>query len=155
MINIEKDKYIIVELIPSHSSSEKGVIVQLQALKIERLELIERFDYRLIDEKIENKDLLNMISYDKESFKYVLDSKEIIRDFKKFSKGIPLLIIDNSYTIDYLKEFKNKKESIFKYLDLEFSEDVFSKIITKYNLEVSNHLVDLLYEALIYESNNK
>ena len=25
----------------------------------------------------------------------------------------------------------------------------------KYNLEPSNHLVDLLYEAIIYESNNK
>ena len=28
-------------------------------------------------------------------------------------------------------------------------------IIEKYNLEPSNYIVDLLYEALIYESNNK
>ena len=154
-MNIEKDKYIIVELIPSHSNSEKGMIVQLQALKIEGLELIERFDYRLEDNLVENKDLLNMISYDKESFKYVSDSNEIVKEFKKFSLKTPLLIIDNNYTIDYLKEFENEKESIFKYLNMDFSEDVFEKIITKYNLEPSNHLVDLLYEALIYESNNK
>ena len=38
---------------------------------------------------------------------------------------------------------------------MEHSYDVFNKIIKKYNLEPSNHLVDLLYEAIIYESNNK
>ena len=49
----------------------------------------------------------------------------------------------------------NKKELIYPYLDMEHSYDVFNKIIKKYNLEPSNHLVDLLYEAIIYESNNK
>ena len=38
---------------------------------------------------------------------------------------------------------------------MEHSYDVFNKIMKKYNLEPSNHLVDLLYEAIIYESNNK
>lgn len=153
-MNIAKDKYIIVELIPSHSNSKVGKIVQLSALKIENLQLIERFDYRLSDDLIENKDLLNMISYDKESFIYTNDSKEILREFKKFSKGIPLLIIDNFYTRDYLKELKNKKESIFEYLNLNITDDVFEKLIKKYNLESNNHFVDLLYEGLIYESNN-
>ena len=30
---------------------------------------------------------------------------------------------------------------------------VFNEIIDKYKLKPSNHLVDLLYEAVIYESN--
>ena len=155
MLNIEKDKYIIVELIPSHSVSELGSIIQLSALKIEGLKLIERFDYRLDENLIENKDLKEMVNYDKEGFKYVKNPSKILTDFKKFSKGIPLLIIDNFYTKDYLKELKNQKESVFKYLGLELTDNVFEKLMQKYNLKPSNHLVDLLYEGLIYESNNK
>ncbi|MBQ8472263.1 MAG: hypothetical protein IJ501_02025 [Bacilli bacterium] len=153
-MNIEKDKYIILELIPSHSKSEFGEIIQLQALKLEGLKLISRFDYRLDENKIDNKDLKDIVSYDKESFKYVSSSKKILNEFKKFSDGLPLLIIDNDYTKDYLKTLTNSKESIFKYLNLDMSDDVFSKIISKYKLEPSNHFVDLLYEALIKESNN-
>lgn len=155
MINIEKDKYIIVEIIPSHSNSKYGNIIQLSALKIEGLKLLERFDYRLDEDLILNKDLKEMINYDKENFKYVKDSKIIEKDFEKFSSNIPLLIIDNTYTRDYLQVFKNKKESIFDYLNLELTDDVFLKLMEKYNLEPSNHLIDLLYEGLIYESNNK
>lgn len=154
-INIEKDKYIILELIPSHSLSEKGDIVQLSALKIEKLQLLERFDYRLDPKLIENKDLKEMISYDKKSFKYTKNKKKILEKFKEFSEELPLLIIDNYYTRDYLKTLDNKKESVFSYLNLNITEDVFDKLIKKYNLEESNHLVDLLYEGLIYESNNK
>lgn len=154
MLNIEKDKYIILELIPSHSKSELGSIIQLQALKLEGLKLISRFDYRLDENKIDNKDLKEIVSYDKESFKYVSSSKKILNEFKKFSDGLPLLIIDNDYTKDYLKTLKNLKESILKYLNLDMSDDVFSKIISKYELEPTNHFVDLLYEALIKESNN-
>ena len=147
-------EYIILEIIPSTSKRETGNILQIQALKLNGLKLISRFDYRL-DIPINNPDLLNMISYDKENFTYVKDEKKLIEAFKNFIKDLPLLIIDNSYTLDYLKEFDNSKESIFKYLNLEYSLDIFDKIITKYNLEPSNNLVDLLYEALIYESNNK
>ena len=64
---------------------------------------------------------------------------------------LPLLIIDNSYTRNYLEEFDNKKESIFKYLNLDMSDDVFDRLVNKYNLEASNYLVDLLYEAIIKE----
>lgn len=154
-MNIEKDRYIIVELIPSHSNSDFGHIIQLSALKIEGLKLIERFDYRIVDDLINNKDLLDLISYDKESFTYVSDPLIILEQFKKFVGREPLLIIDNPYTKDYLKSLPNKKESIFKYLNLKMSDFVFEEMMDKYKLEPSNHLVDLLYEALIYESNCK
>ena len=31
------------------------------------------------------------------------------------------------------------------------SDDVFDRLVNKYNLEASNYLVDLLYEAIIKE----
>lgn len=154
-MNLLKDKYIILELIPTHSDKRKGTIAQIQALKLEGLKLIDRFDYRLDESLIENPDLKELISYDKESFTYVNDKDIILKEFMKWIEKLPLLIIDNSYTIDYLSDLKNKKESVFKYLDLEISDDVFDKLMKKYNLEPSNHLVDLLYESIINESNKK
>ena len=103
---------------------------------------------------MDNPDLLSMISYDKDMFHYVNDKETILKEFIKFIKKDKLLIIDNYYTLDYLKNIKNSKESIFKYLELELSNDVFNKLIDKYKLEPSNHLVDLLYEALIFEKNS-
>ena len=153
MIDIKNDKYIIVEIIPTSLNSSKGSIIQIQALKIDGLKLKDRFDYRINLDLIDIPDLRKMISYDIDSFKYTNNSNDLIQEFKVFIEDLPLLIIDNSYTKDYLKSIKNKKESIFKYLDMEFSDDVFDKLIKKYNLEPSNHLVDLLYESLIYESN--
>ena len=150
-----KGKYIILELIPSHSNPENGSIIQLQALKLDGLMLLDRFDYRLREDLIINNDLREMVSYDKDMFHYVDDSIQIVNDFKKWIGKMKLLIIDNYYTMDYLKDFNNKKESIFKYLDLEFSDDIIDKVISKYQLEPSNHIVDLLYEALINESNKK
>lgn len=146
-------KYIILEIIPT--KIDKGEIVQLSALKVNELELLDRFDYRLDREKVKNIDLLMMTSYDNDSFKYVNSTRKIKIDFKKWIEDYDLLIIDNIYTKNYLRNIKNKKESIFKYLNMEYSDDVIDKIIKKYNLEPSNYIVDLLYEALIYESNNK
>lgn len=146
-------KYVILEIIPSTSKRETGNILQIQALKLNELKLIDRFDYRL-DIPLNNPDLLNILGYDKDKFTYVKDEKELLKNFKDFISDLPLLIIDNPYTLDYLKDINNPKESVFKHLNLEYSQDVFDKIINKYNLEPSNHLVDLLYEALIYESNN-
>ena len=146
-------KYVILEIIPSTSKRETGNILQIQALKLNELKLIDRFDYRL-DIPLNNPDLLNILSYDKDKFTYVKDEKKLLKNFKDFISDLPLLIIDNPYTLDYLKDINNPKESVFKHLNLEYSQDVFDKIINKYNLEPSNHLVDLLYEALIYESNN-
>ena len=147
-------EYIIVEIIPNHSNANIGFIVQLQALKINNDKIIERLDLRVNDSLIDNPDLLNMVSYNKEMFHYVNDKETILKEFIKFIEKDKLLIIDNYYTIDYLKNIKNKKESIFKYLGLELSNDVFNKLIDKYKLEPSNHLVDLLYEALIFEKNS-
>ncbi len=147
-------EYIIVEIIPSHSNSKYGFIVQLQALKIKEDKIIDRLDLRVNEDLINNQDLINMISYDEEMFTYVNDKEDILKDFIKFIGKDKLLIIDNYYTLDYLSTIKNKKESVFKYLDLELSDDVFDKIMKKYKLEPSNHLVDLLYEAIIFEKKN-
>ena len=154
-MNLEKDKYIIVEVIPTHSNAEKGMIAQISALKLDGLKLKDRFDYRLKDELIKNKDLKEVIQYDKASFTYVDNPNFIPEKFKSWAKDLPLLLIEDTYTLDYLKDIKNKKELIYPYLNMEHSYDVFNKIMKKYNLAHSNHLVDLLYEAIIYESNNK
>ena len=92
-----------------------------------------------------------MVNYDNDKFDYVKTTKAMIRKFKNFIGDLPLLIIDNSYTKSYLKDIKNNKESVFKYLNLELSDDVFDIIIKKYKLEPSYYLVDILYEALIKE----
>lgn len=146
-------KYIILEIIPTKIKG--GDIVQLSALKLNNLILEDRFDYRLEEEKINNIDLLNMIQYDKKMFTYVNTTRKIMTRFKKWIEDYDLLIIDNLYTENYLKNIKNKKESIFKYLDMTYSDDIIEKVMDKYLLEPSNHIVDLLYEALISESNIK
>ena len=148
-------EFIILEIIPTHSKKELGKIIQLQALKIKDMNLIDRFDYRLNEDKISNKDLVNLISYDKDYFKYVNDDKKILKEFSKWSKKLPLLILDNSYTNDYLSGLKNKKESICNYLDTEYSDDLIGELIKKYKLEPSNHIVDLLYESMIMHKKKK
>lgn len=145
-------EYIIVEIIPNHSNASIGFIAQLQALKIKDSKIVKRLDLRVNEDLITNPDLLNMISYDKEMFTYV--NNDILTRFKDFIGKDKLLIIDNFYTKDYLKDLKNTKESVFKYLGLEYSIDVFDKLIDKYKLEPSNHLVDLLYEALMFHKDN-
>lgn len=154
-MNLKKDKYIIVEIIPTNRTSKEGIIAQISALKLNGIILKDRFDYRITNNLIENEDIKRIISYDKEQFTYVNNKYFILEKFKHWVKDYPLLIIEEEYTLDYLKELNNKKELIYPYLNIEYSYDVFEKIKTKYNLEPSNHLVDLLYEAIIYESNNK
>ena len=154
-MKLDKDKYIIVEIIPDHSDPKKGKICQLQALKIDNLKLMDRFDYRLNKDKIENIAILKAIDYDNDKFKYVLNSNTILTDFKNWCNNYPLILIENSYTLEYLKEMNNVKELVYPYLDMEHSYNVFDEIINKYNLEPSNHLVDLIYEAIIYESDRR
>jgi len=154
-MNLQKDKYIIVEIIPTRSNPEEGFIAQISALKLEGIKLLDRFDYRVEDRLIENDDLKHMTSYDKEMFTYVNNMYFIPEKFKQWVEDYPLLIIEEGYTPKYLKELENKKELIYPYLDLEYSEDVFVKIMDKYHIEPTNHLVDILYEAIIYEGNNK
>lgn len=146
-------KYIILEIIPT--ATKDGDIVQLSALKIDDLKLIDRFDYRLNENKIPYPDLIKIISYDKNKFIYKNSTKGIMTDFKKWCKNYDLLIIDNSYTLNYLDSLNNKKESVFKYLNMEYNDNIIEDVIKKYKLEPSDYIVDLLYEALIYESNNK
>ena len=148
-------EYIIVEIIPSRSNAKDGFIVQLQALKIKEAKIVGRLDLRVDGDLIDNPDLLRMISYDKDMFTYCTSKDTIMQEFIEFIGKDKLLIIDNYYTLDYLKNIKNKKDSVFKYLDLEFSDDVFDKVINKYKLEPSNHFVDLLYEAIIFEKESK
>ena len=143
-------KYIILEIIPTKVLG--GDIAQLSALKLEGLELKDRFDYRLCEEKINIPDIIDMINYDKDNFKYVKRTSTIIRNFKKWIEDYDLLIIDNLYTENYLKDIKNEKESVFKYLNMDFSDNIIEKIMDKYSLVPSNHIVDLLYEASIYEN---
>ncbi len=152
---MDEKKYIILEIIPTAVDPKKGEIAQLSALKLNGLNLIDRFDYRLNDDKIKIEDIKNMISYDKDSFNYVDSKEEILTNFQEFIEDYDLLIIDNEYTANYLEDIENKKESIFKYLKMDFSDDVIEEVIDKYKLEPSNYIVDLLYEALIFESNNK
>ena len=152
-MNLKNDNYVIVEIIPTHSSSEKGFIAQISALKLNGLKLIDRFDYRVKSTLIENEDLKKMISYDKEKFTYCDNKYFIIEKFKHWVENYPLLLIENDYTLDYLKEIRNSKELVYPYLDMDYSLDIFERLMKKYNLLPSNHLVDLIYESIIYETN--
>ena len=154
-MDLQKDKYIIAEIIPTHSQSEKGFIAQLSALKLNGIQLEDRFDYRVENKHIENEEIKKMIKYDKEMFTYVNNIYFIIEKFNRWAENYPILLIEDKYTRDYLKELDNPMELVYPYLGLEFNNDVFNTIIEKYNLEPSNHLVDLIYEAIIYEENNK
>lgn len=150
-MDLKKEKYVILEIIPTAIDPKKGDVAQLSALKIDGIKLVDRFDYRLDKGKINIPDILKMLDYDNESFKYVKTTKTLMKNFKKFIEDLPLLIIDNTYTRNYLEDIDNKKESVFKYLGLEVTDDVFDKLMNKYGLEPSYYLVDLLYEALIKE----
>lgn len=153
MKELKNLKYVILEIIPTNSDPKKGDIAQISALKLDGFKLIDRFDYRLDKDKINIFDILKIINYDNDKFKYLSSTRKIKKEFKKFIGCLPLLIIDNSYTYKYLEEFNNEKIPIFDYLNLKLSDTVFDEIIKKYNLEASNYLVDLLYEALIMEYN--
>ena len=150
-MNLKKEKYVILEIIPTAVDPKKGDVAQLSALKIDGIKLVDRFDYRLDKNKINIPDILRMLDYDNESFKYVKTTKTLMKNCKKFIEDLPLLITDNTYTRNDLEDINNKKESVFKYLGLDVTDDVFDRLMNKYELEPSCYLVDLLYEALIKE----
>ena len=150
-MDLNNTKYIVLELIPTSLNPEKGLIIQLSALKLDGLKLLDRFDYRLKEELNPYPQMVEMFSYDKDSFTYKDTKEEILNDFTKWTEDLPLLILDNQYTSKYLASLNNEQESILKYLNEEYQDDVIEKIINKYNLEPSNYIVDLLYEALIKE----
>ena len=150
-MDLNNEKYIIIEIIPTSLHPDKGEIVQLSALKLDGIKLMDRFDYRLKEELNPIPDLNEIINYDKDSFTYKDSTKEILSEFSKWSEELPILILDNLYTENYLKDLNNTKESILKYLNEEYSDDIINKLIDKYELEPSNYIVDLLYESLIKE----
>lgn len=147
-----EDKYVILELIPTATDPSRGDIIQLSALKINNLNLVDRFDYRIKDQYVPLTEMLEMISYDKDKFIYKDTTKEIIEDFSKWIEDYDLLILNNSYTLNYLKNIHNLKRDISSYLNIPYNDNIIDIIIKKYNLQPSNYIVDLLYEALIYES---
>ena len=71
MIDLRNKRYVILEVIPTNMDPAKGKVVQISALKINGIILEERFDYRLNKNKISAYDILKMIDYDNESFKYL------------------------------------------------------------------------------------
>lgn len=150
-MDLKKDKFIILELIPTSINPDKGDIIQLSALKLEGMNLLGRFDYRLKEELIPYQSFLDVIDYDKEMFKYLDSTKSIMEDFKEWIGELPLLIMDNNYTNNYLKDIVNKKESIFKYLNIDNNDEVIDVLIKRYHIEPTNHVVDILYESLIQE----
>lgn len=151
-MKLNKDKYIILEIIPTNLKERDGIIIQLSALKIDSLNLLGRFDYRLKEEALPIIEMKSWIEYDKNSFTYVDSEKEILAHFKEFAEDLPILILDNIYTPAFIKELGNKQEQILDYLNLQYCETIIDDIITKYRLEPSEHIVDLLYEALMMEN---
>lgn len=148
-MNLLEEKYIILEIIPTAIHPKKGDIIQLSAIKLDGLKLLDRFDFRLREDLIAIQDFKDLISYDKSSFTYKNSTKEILEEFKEWSNDLPLLIIDNLYTENFLETLTNHKESIFKYLDTKYNDNIIDELIKKYELEPSNYIVDILYESLI------
>lgn len=152
MNTLKNKKIVILELIPTNLKSKNGVIIQLSALKIDGLKLIDRFDYRLTDEALPIIEMKEWINYDNNSFKYVKSDKEILDSFKTFCSDYDLVIIDNGYTKEYLEYLDNNILNILDYLNIEYSDDIIDKIMDKYNIEPTNHIVDILYEAIMMEN---
>ena len=76
-------------------------------------------------------------------------TEEIIECFKEFIKDYPLLIIDNEYTRNYLSDITNKKESLYDYFDIEHKDSIIEELMSKYNIEPTNYIVDIIYESII------
>ena len=120
---MDEKKYIILEIIPTAIDPKKGEIAQLSTLKLNGLNLIDRFDYRLNEEKVSIQEFIDMCSYDKDSFNYVDNTDLILDKFKEFVGDLPLLIIDNSYTRNFLNIFDNNKECVFNYMNINNNDD--------------------------------
>lgn len=151
MLPIKDTDYVIVEIIPTSKNPSNGKIIQLSALKLHGLELIDRFDARLKDEFLPIPEMKSWINYDNEAFNYYNSCEDILKDFKSWVNNYPLLVLDKIYTPLYLNNISDNIILILDYLNEEYSVDIINKLIDKYNLEPSNYIVDLLYECLIKE----
>lgn len=148
-MKLPKGKYIIVEIIPTSISPQKGDIVEMTALLVDKLVILDRFNYRLNKRLVAFPQFLKMTDYDNDSFTYKDSTKMILDDFDKWSKNYPLLIIDNLYTKNFLENISNKKESVFKYMGKKYHDKIIEEIMDEYGIEPSNYVVDILYESLV------
>lgn len=148
-MDFSKDKYVILELIPTSLNKDNGDIVELTALKLDGIKLVDRFNYHLNKDKVKIKEFLEMCNYDDDLFNYADTTDEILDKFKEFIGNHKLIVLDDTYTLNYLADFLNDKELIFPYFDLEFNDKVIEELVKKYGLEPSNYMVDLVYEAII------
>ena len=148
-MDFNKDKYVILEIIPTAPTKDKGDIVELTALKLDGIKLVDRFNYRLNKDKVAIKEFLEMCNYDDELFTYKDNTDEILDNLKEFVEDLPLVLIDNTYTLNYLENFSNNKELVYPYLDIKHDNEAIQTMINKYKLEESNYLIDLVYEAII------
>ncbi len=149
-----KNEYVIVEIIPNRSKRELGgSIEQVSCLKIKDLYLVDSLYLRHNPEYIDIPDLVKMLDYGHDYFETTDYVNEVESRFKEFIGKTPLLIMDNDYTKNYLKDYPNKKKSIFKELDVEEHSNVFQEIMDLYGIQPTDDLVTILYEALISKHN--
>ncbi len=146
------NKFVILELIPTNTYEKGGKVVQISALKIEKTKIVDRFDYRLVDEVLPFPEIKKFINYDNDKFNYVKSDKQLWSSFKKFTKSLPIMILDDVYTPNYLCDFNNELLFLFKFLKMEYSKDIVDEMMHKYHLESTNYIVDLMYEALMMEN---
>ena len=92
-----------------------------------------------------------MCNYDNDLFIYKDNNKEILDELKKFVSDLKIILIDDTYTLNYLKDFNNDMETIYKYVNVKNIEEM----VNKYKLEPSNYMVDLVFEAIINSLNTK
>lgn len=141
------DKYVIVEIIPTTRFKNTGDIAQLCAIKCDD-DIISNLNLRLELEKIQVPDILNMVNYDIDKFEYLNTSNKIINKFKKFIKDYKLIIIPNEYTLDYLSDLDNEKISICEILKIKFSDNLINDIVSSYNLNQNDEIVEIMYKAI-------
>lgn len=141
------DKYVIVEIIPTTRHKNTGDIAQLCAIKCDN-DILSNLNLRLNLEKIQIPDILNMINYNNEKFKYLSTTNKILNEFKKWSKNYKLIIIPNEYTLDYLSDLDNEKVSICEILKINFSDNLITDIANKYNLNLNDEIVEIMYKAI-------
>jgi hypothetical protein len=139
-------KYVIVEIIPTTRKKDTGDIAQLCAIKID--DIISNLNLRLEKDKIQIPDILNMINYDNNKFKYLPSTNKILNEFMLWSKNYKLIIIPNEYTLDYLRDLDNEKISICELLNIEFSNNLINDIVDKYNLNINDEVVNIIYNAI-------
>ena len=103
-MDLQKDKYIIVEIIPTHSDPEKGFIAQISALKLEGIKLIQELG---LDKELEidipddlkyTSSAIGMYYQIKTNLNFTKNEKDIL---ERIDKIIKYGIIDNITLYQY------------------------------------------------------